>query len=69
MSGLGTQALEYGGSGGRVDFSRMRAERHARLLQAVRAAELDALVLGREANARYAAGARRLWTAGGRPFG
>src|SRR5581483_509628 len=29
----------------------------------------DVLVLGREANARYASGARRLWTAGTRPFG
>ena len=66
MSGLGTQALEYGG---RVDFARLRAERQARLLRALREAKLDALVLGREANARYAAGARRLWTAGGRPFG
>ena len=66
MSGPGTQALEYGG---RVDFTRLRAERHARLLRAVREEQLDALVLGREANARYASGARRLWTAGSRPFG
>jgi len=66
VSGLGVQALEYGG---RIDFARLRAERHARLLRAVREADLDALVLGREANARYAAGARRLWTAGSRPFG
>lgn len=65
MSGDGLAALEYGG---RVDFARLRAERRRRLLAAVREAGLDALLLGREANARYAAGARRLWTAGSRPF-
>ena len=31
-------------------------------------AGLDALILGREANARYVSGARRLWLAGARPF-
>ena len=31
--------------------------------------DLDALMLGREANVRYASGARRLWTASSRPFG
>lgn len=31
-------------------------------------AELDLLVLGREANARYVSGAQRLWLAGTRPF-
>ncbi len=31
--------------------------------------DIDALLLGREANARYVAGAQRLWTAGSRPFG
>ena len=31
--------------------------------------DIDALLLGREANARYVAGAQRLWTAGTRPFG
>lgn len=65
MSGLGLAALEYGG---RIDFARLRRERRARLIAALRLARLDALLLGREANARYAAGARRLWTTGGRPF-
>lgn len=65
MSGPGVAALEYGA---RVDFARLRRERRARLVAALREARLDALLLGREANARYAAGARRLWTAGGRPF-
>jgi Xaa-Pro aminopeptidase len=31
--------------------------------------DIDVLVLGQEANARYVAGAQRLWTAGSRPFG
>jgi Xaa-Pro aminopeptidase len=31
-------------------------------------AEIDVLVLGREANARYLSGANRLWLAGTRPF-
>ena len=65
MSDPGLAALEYGG---RVDFERLRRERRARLVAALRLARLDALLLGREANARYAAGARRLWTTGGRPF-
>jgi len=52
-----------------IDFERLRAERRRRLLAAMDGAGLDALVLGREANARYAAGARRLWTSGTRPFG
>jgi Xaa-Pro aminopeptidase len=65
LNDLGLSALEYGG---RIDFARLRRERRARLVSALREAGLDALILGREANARYAAGARRLWTAGGRPF-
>jgi Xaa-Pro aminopeptidase len=65
MSDPGLGALEYGG---RADFARMRRERRARLLAELRTARLDALLLGREANARHAAGARRLWTTGGRPF-
>jgi Xaa-Pro aminopeptidase len=31
--------------------------------------DIDVLLLGREANARYIAGAQRLWTAGTRPYG
>jgi Xaa-Pro aminopeptidase len=59
-------ALEYGG---RVDFARLRRERLERLCAEMEREQLDALLLGREANARYASGARRLWTAGMRPFG
>lgn len=62
----GTMALP---EGGRVDFARMRAERRARVFEQMEANDLDALVLGREDNARYASGARRLWTAFTRPFG
>src|SRR3954466_7901559 len=32
-------------------------------------ADIDVLVVGREANARYVSGAPRLWTAGSRAFG
>ena len=46
----------------------LRAERRGRVLAAMAMAGVDALVLGREANARYVSGARRLWTAGTRPF-
>ncbi len=38
-------------------------------LAAMAAHDLDALVLGREPDARYVSGAERLWTAGARPFG
>lgn len=65
MDDLGMMALEYGG---RVDFTRLRAERRGRCLDQMEAHGIDALVLGREANVRYATGARRLWTAGTRPF-
>jgi len=63
---LGTMASV---EGARVDFTRLRADRRRRLLEAMAAAGLDALVLGRPANALYASGARQLWTAGARPFG
>lgn len=46
----------------------MNAERRARALTAMAAAGLDALILGREANARYVSGARRLWLANARAF-
>jgi Xaa-Pro dipeptidase len=54
---------------GRVDFTRLRQERRRSLLDAMAAADLDALVLGRTANVRYAAGARQLWRTGANPFG
>ena len=65
-AGPGPAALP---EGGRVDFARLRADRRARLSQAVAGAGLDALVLGRPANIAYAVGSRALWTAGSRPFG
>ena len=51
------------------DVERLRRERLARCLAAMAAHDLDALVLGREANVRYVSDARRLWLAGSRPFG
>lgn len=51
-----------------VDHARLRADRRRRTLGAMHEHDLDVLVLGREANARFASGARRLWTAGTRPF-
>lgn len=62
----GTMALD---EGGRVDFARMRRERRERVLAAMERHGVDVLVLGREGNARYASGARRLSLAGTRPFG
>ena len=41
----------------------------ARVLAEMEAANVDILVVGREANARYVSGAPRLWTAGSRAFG
>lgn len=61
----GVMALE---DSSRVDFPRLRAERRRRLLEGMEGAGLDALVLGRPANVRYAAGARQLWRAGTTPF-
>jgi Xaa-Pro dipeptidase len=65
-AGLGTMALP---EGGRVDFARLREDRHRRLFEAVDRVGVDALVLGRPANVVFASGARQLWTAGARPFG
>jgi Xaa-Pro aminopeptidase len=52
-----------------ADAQALRAARRRRVLAAMEEHDIDALLLGREANARYAAGAQRLWTAGTRPFG
>src|SRR4051794_37267709 len=46
----------------------MNTERRARALAAMADASIDALILGREANARYVSGARRLPLAGARAF-
>ena len=43
--------------------------RRDRVLDAMAGAGIDVLVLGRQDNAGYAGGMRRLWTAGTRPFG
>ena len=43
--------------------------RRERVLDAMAEAGIDVLVLGRQDNAGYACGMRRLWTAGTRPFG
>jgi Xaa-Pro aminopeptidase len=61
----GTMALE---DGARVDFTRLRQERRRRVFDAAGRAGLDALVLGRPGNVRYATGARQLWRSGANPF-
>jgi Xaa-Pro dipeptidase len=61
----GTMALE---DGARVDFTRLRQERRRRVFEAAKSAGLDALVLGRPGNVRYATGARQLWRSGANPF-
>ena len=43
--------------------------RRDRVLEAMASAGIDVLVLGRQDNAGYVCGMRRLWTAGTRPFG
>ncbi len=63
---LGTGAQE---ERDRVSFTELRAARRARAFAEMERLDLDALVLGREANVRYVAGSRRLWTASSRPFG
>lgn len=53
----------------RPDDPTLRLERRRRVLAEMEAEDVDVLVVGREANARYIAGAPRLWLAGTRPFG
>lgn len=62
---VGTAALE---DRDRVHFTELRQARLARLLDAMDEAGVDVCLFGREANARYATGVRRLWTAQTRPF-
>ena len=52
-----------------ADDKALREGRRHRALDQMEAHDIDMLVLGQEANARYVAGAQRLWTAGTRPFG
>ena len=63
---IGTAAME---DRERIDYRSLRAARHERVVALMDSLGLDALMLGREANVRYASGARRLWTASSRPFG
>jgi Xaa-Pro dipeptidase len=51
------------------DNRALRAGRRERALTQMAAHDLDVLVLGRQANVRYVAGAPQLWVAGTRPFG
>lgn len=53
----------------RPDDARLRQSRRERVLAEMEAHDLDVLILGREANARYVSGAPRYWIAGNRPFG
>lgn len=51
------------------DDRTLRSGRRERALAQMAAHDLDVLVLGRQANVRYVAGAPQLWVAGTRPFG
>jgi Xaa-Pro dipeptidase len=51
------------------DDRALRSGRRRRALAQMEAHDLDVLVLGRQANVRYVAGAPQLWVAGTRPFG
>jgi Xaa-Pro dipeptidase len=62
---LGTGLLEHRE---RVHFAELRSARRARVLEAMDEQGLDACLFGREGNARYLTGVRRLWTAQTRPF-
>jgi Xaa-Pro dipeptidase len=54
--------------GGRADFAAIRADRRRRLLDAMAAADLDVLILGRPGDIAFAAGVRPLFTSGSRPY-
>jgi len=62
---LGAGVLEHRD---RIDFPALRQARRERVLTAMAERGLDACLFGREANARYVSGVRRLWTAQTRPF-
>ncbi|WP_280399360.1 M24 family metallopeptidase [Nocardia carnea] len=51
------------------DDRALRAGRRERVLAQMQAHDLDVLIAGRQANARYLSGAPQLWVAGTRPFG
>jgi Xaa-Pro aminopeptidase len=52
----------------RVDFTRLRAERRAKVFSGMESRDLDALMLGGVGNVRYASGARQLGRSGVLPF-
>jgi Xaa-Pro aminopeptidase len=62
---IGTGALEHRD---RIDFRELRHQRTERLFARMDELDLDACIFGREANARYATGVRRLWTSMSRGF-
>ncbi|MEV0362844.1 M24 family metallopeptidase [Nocardia fusca] len=51
------------------DDRALRVGRRERVLAQMHALDLDVLIAGRQANARYLSGAPQLWVAGTRPFG
>lgn len=51
------------------DDRALRTGRRERVLAQMHAHDLDVLIAGRQANARYLSGAPQLWVAGTRPFG
>ncbi|NUS90862.1 MAG: aminopeptidase P family protein, partial [Nocardia sp.] len=51
------------------DDRALRVGRRERVLAQMQAHDLDVLIAGRQANARYLSGAPQLWVAGTRPFG
>jgi Xaa-Pro dipeptidase len=65
MVSLGTMALDDSPG---IDFPGLRRDRKKRVLQAMETHGIDALVVGRDDNLRFVAGARRLNLAGNRPF-
>jgi Xaa-Pro aminopeptidase len=52
----------------RVDFTRLRAERRAKVFSGMQAHDLDALMLGGVGNVKYVSGARQLGRSGVLPF-
>ncbi|MGA5535990.1 M24 family metallopeptidase [Mycolicibacterium nivoides] len=52
-----------------ADGRALRVSRRERAITQMEAHDLDALVLGRQANVRYISGAPQLWVVGTRPFG
>jgi Xaa-Pro dipeptidase len=65
LRGPGLAALS---EGGRADFAAISGERRRRLVDAMAAADLDVLILGRPGDIAFAAGVRPLFTSGSRPY-